>query len=125
MKQGIWFLAVGALASGIHLVMFWLLNEHWLPSMPPEISNSLAFLIAFSVSFLGHRFLSFPGARISMGASLVRFGLSALAGFLTNQIAFIALTRGTGLWPTTALAIALVLAAGQTYLLGRYWAFRR
>jgi putative flippase GtrA len=125
MKQGIWFLVVGGVASAVHLLVFWLLNEHWLPGIWPEVSNTLAFVLAFTFSFLGHRFLSFPDASVSIWVSLMRFGLSAIAGFFTNQLVFVVLTRWVGWWPTLALAVALVLAAAQTYLLGRYWAFRR
>ncbi|MBK6649588.1 MAG: GtrA family protein [Betaproteobacteria bacterium] len=125
MKQGIWFLIVGAVASAVHIFAFWLLNEYWLPGIWPEINNTLAFAVAFVFSFLGHRLLSFPDANVSVWVSLMRFGLSALAGFLTNQAVFMALTRWIGWWPTLALIVALVLAAAQTYLLGRYWAFRR
>ena len=125
MKQGVWFLVVGAVASLVHLLVFWLLNERWLTGIWPELSNTLAFLVAFLVSFVGHRSLSFPDATVSLLASLWRFGLSALAGFFTNQVVFIVLTRWAGWWPTGALLLALGLAAGQTFVLGRYWAFRR
>ncbi|MBP8018590.1 MAG: GtrA family protein [Hylemonella sp.] len=125
MKQGIWFLIVGAVASAVHIFSFCLLNEYWLPGIWPEISNTLAFAVAFAFSFLGHRLLSFPDASVSVWVSLMRFGLSALAGFCTNQVVFVVLTRWTGWRPSMALLVALVLAAAQTYLLGRYWAFRR
>ena len=125
MKQGIWFLLVGGVASVIHLLMFWLLNERCLTTAWPEVSNTLAFLVAFTFSFMGHRFLSFPDARVGLWVSLLRFGFSALAGFFTNQVVFMVLTRWAQWWPMLALGLALVLAAAQTFLLGRYWAFKR
>jgi putative flippase GtrA len=48
-----------------------------------------------------------------------------LAGFATNEGVFVLLLRGAGLPALAALLVALVAAAGQTFLLSRFWAFRR
>jgi len=95
------------------------------PYLWPEIANALGFCIAFFVSFAGHRLLSFKGAQTSVGTSLRRFAITAVAGFASNEICFALLLRALH-WPALlALFVALVLAAGQTYLLSRFWAFRR
>ncbi len=116
-----WFLAVGASAALTHLLVFELTRHQvW-----PELANALGFCVAFSVSFAGHRLLSFRDATTSVATSLRRFALTALAGFACNEIVFVVLLRWLG-WPALlALFVALVLAAGQTFLLSRYWAFRR
>ena len=45
--------------------------------------------------------------------------------FAANEGVFVLLLRGLG-WPSLeALFCALVFAAGQTFLLSRFWAFRR
>ena len=95
------------------------------PTLWPELANALGFCVAFVVSFAGHRFLSFTDAETSLWQSLRRFGVTALAGFAANELMFIALLRGLD-WPSwLSLFIALIFASAQTFLLSRFWAFRR
>ncbi len=116
-----WFLLVGAAAAATHMAVFSVVQ----PYLWPELANAVGFCIAFFVSFAGHRLLSFTDARTSVGTSLGRFALTALAGFASNEIAFTLLLRALH-WPALlALLAALLIAAGQTYLLSRFWAFRR
>lgn len=116
-----WFLAVGGSAALTHMAVFALAQGQMLA----ELANALGFLIAFFVSFAGHRLLSFKDAGTSVGTSLGRFAVTALAGFASNELVFMLLLRGLG-WPALlALFVALVFAAGQTFLFSRFWAFRR
>ena len=116
-----WFLAVGGTAAFTHMAVFALAQGQMLP----ELANALGFLSAFFVSFAGHRLLSFKDAGTSVGTSLGRFAVTALAGFASNELIFMLLLRGLG-WPALlALFVALVFAAGQTFLFSRFWAFRR
>lgn len=116
-----WFLAVGAAAALTHLLVFrWV--EPWLW---PELANAVGFSVAFTVSFAGHRLLSFQDAGTALLTSLRRFAVTALLGFASNELIFVLLLRGLN-WPSLpALVVALVAAAGQTFLLSRFWAFRR
>ena len=93
--------------------------------MWPELANALGFVVAFGVSFAGHRLLSFKDAGTSMATSLRRFGVTALAGFASNEIMFVVF-RCAG-WRCQACwrCFALVFAAAQTFVLSRFWAFRR
>ena len=116
-----WFLAVGGTAALTHMGVFALVQGHLLP----ELANALGFVIAFGVSFAGHRLLSFKDAATSVRTSLGRFAVTALAGFASNELVFALLLRVGGLPALVALLIALVLAAGQTFLFSRFWAFRR
>lgn len=118
---GLWFLAVGGAAALTHLGVF-ALTQHL---MWPELANALGFGVAFFVSFAGHRRLSFQDAGTSMATSLRRFAVTALAGFASNEAVFVLLLRGFQWAPLLALWVALVLAAGQTFVLSRFWAFRR
>ena len=119
--SSLWFLAVGGTAALIHMAVFALAQAQ----MWPELANALGFFIAFFVSFAGHRLLSFQDAGTSVGTSLGRFAVTALAGFASNEVVFVLLLRGLD-WPALlALFVALVFAAGQTFLFSRYWAFRR
>lgn len=120
-RTGFWFIAVGATAALTHAAVFALTRSQlW-----PELANALGFTVAFFVSFFGHRRLSFHDTSTTLWQSLPRFALSALAGFATNEAVFVALLRGLG-WPSAlALLCAMVAAAGQTFVLSRFWAFRR
>ena len=116
-----WFLAVGGAAALTHLLAFTLAQHQ----MWPELANALGFFIAFFVSFGGHRLLSFKDASTSVATSLARFTVTALAGFASNELVFVLLLRALG-WPAlAALVVALIFAAGQTFVLSRFWAFRR
>lgn len=120
-KSGLWFLATGSAAALTHMGVFALTQRH----MWPELANASGFLVAFFVSFGGHRLLSFRDANTTVTQSFQRFALTALAGFATNEALFVLLLRVAD-WPALlALLAALVLAAGQTFLLSRFWAFRR
>jgi putative flippase GtrA len=121
MRTGFWFLVVGASAAAVHMAVFMLTA----PLMWPELANAAGFAVAFVVSFAGHRFLSFADAQTSLWQSLRRFAATALAGFAANELMFIALLRGLD-WPDwLALFVALVFASAQTFVLSRFWAFRR
>ena len=116
-----WFLMVGGAAALTHLLVF-TLTQH---QMWPELANALGFCIAFFVSFAGHRLLSFKDAGTSVATSFGRFAITALAGFASNELVFVLLLRSLG-WPALlALFAALVFAAGQTFVLSRFWAVRR
>jgi putative flippase GtrA len=121
MHSGVWFLLVGSAAAATHMGVFALTKAHlW-----PELANAVGFCVAFGVSFAGHRRLSFQDADTSFWQSLRRFAATALAGFAANELMFVALLRGLHLPDWLALFFALVFASAQTFLLSRFWAFRR
>ena len=93
--------------------------------MLPELANATGFCVAFLVSFFGHRLLSFQDTTTPLLQSLRRFGVTAVAGFICNELVFMLMLRGFGWADMPALLLALVLAAGQTFLLSRFWAFAR
>ena len=116
-----WFLVVGGAAALTHMGVFALAQAH----MWPEVANALGFGVAFFVSFAGHRRLSFRDAATSVRTSFGRFLVTALAGFAANELVFMLLFRAFD-WPALlALFFALAFAAGQTFVLSRFWAFRR
>lgn len=116
-----WFLAVGGGAAATHMGVFALAQAH----MWPELANALGFVVAFFVSFSGHRLLSFKDAGTSVATSFRRFAVTALAGFASNEVVFVLLLRALELPSLLALFLALLFAAGQTFVLSRFWAFRR
>ena len=121
MNTGFWFLVVGSAAAATHMGVFELTKAYlW-----PELANAVGFCVAFVVSFAGHRRLSFQDAGTGFWQSLRRFAATALAGFVANELMFVALLRGLNLPDWLALFLALAFASVQTFLLSRFWAFRR
>ena len=124
MRTGFWFVLVGASAALTHMAVFTLVLL-LVPTLWPEIANVAGFLVAFLVSFVGHRRLSFQDASTSLMQSFVRFAATAVAGFMTNEAVFIVLFRVLGLPSWIALICGIVLSALQTFVLSRFWAFKR
>ena len=121
MRTAFWFLLVGSAAALTHMAVF-----AWVsPFMLPELANAAGFCVAFVVSFVGHRWLSFQDANTSLWQSLRRFGATALAGFASNELMFMLLLRVLDVPNLLALFVALVFASAQTFVLSRFWAFRR
>jgi len=120
-RTGLWFGVVGVAAALTHAAVFGLLKS----ALWPELANAAGFAVAFFVSFFGHRFLSFQDAGTGLWTSLRRFAATALLGFSVNEAVFVLLLLVFS-WPSwPALIAALVVAAGQTFVLSRFWAFRR
>ena len=124
MHSGFWFVLVGASAALTHMAVFTVVLL-LVPTLWPEIANVAGFLVAFLVSFVGHRRLSFQDAGTSLMQSFLRFAATAVAGFVTNETVFILLFRLLGLPTWVALISGIVFSAVQTFVLSRIWAFKR
>ena len=124
MHSGFWFVLVGASAALTHMAVFTVVLI-LVPTLWPELANVVGFLVAFFVSFLGHRRLSFQDAGTSLMQSFLRFAATAVAGFVTNETVFILLFRLLGLPTWVALISGIVVSAVQTFVLSRFWAFKR
>jgi putative flippase GtrA len=115
------FVLVGGVAAGVHYGVALGLNG--LLGVPPGWANPLAFASAFPVSYVGHRYFSFPDARQPHRLALPRFAAVAVSSFLGNQALLLALLHQLA-WPFwLALGTTLVTVAVATYALSRYWAF--
>ncbi|NNM52192.1 MAG: GtrA family protein [Pseudomonadales bacterium] len=125
MKQQLsWFVLVGMAASLTHyLVVLGLVGcADWHPLR----ANVMAFLIAFGVSYTGHRHLTFKAQAISHRQTLPRFFAVALASFLLNQGLFAYLLLARPQLPYfVSLGIVLVVVAVVTFVSSRLWAFRQ
>ena len=124
MHSGFWFVLVGASAAVTHMAVFTLVLL-LVPTLWPEIANVAGFLVAFLVSFVGHRRLSFQDAGTGLMQSFLRFAATAVAGFATNETVFIVLFRVLALPTWVALISGIVVSAVQTFVLSRFWAFKR
>lgn len=122
MSRLVGFLAVGASAAAVHEAAVLGLVETGL--LRPVVANVPAFLLAWGVSYFGHRRFSFePGAPHRQAAP--RFFAVSLLGFAANQTLYAALLHFTTLNYAVALFLTLVAVAVMTYALGRWWAFAK
>ena len=123
LQTGFWFVVVGSSAALIHLIVNGLSLDFL--RIQNELANALGFIVAFLVSFLGHRNLSFKDTSTQALQSFLRFGLTAFGGFCTNEIIFMLLFSGAKVDDWLSLIAGIVAAAVQTFLLSRFWAFKK
>ncbi|NYT65505.1 GtrA family protein [Alcaligenaceae bacterium] len=122
-KQIAWFVAVGCAAAATHWLAVVILVS--INNLAPLGANFIGWLVAFCVSFTGHYFLTFRQHATSVARAALRFfGVSAL-GFAVNELAYAWLLHHTTLPYDLLLALILMAIAVMTFVLGRYWAFRR
>lgn len=114
------FGCVGAVASALHLAVVAALVPL---GLAPAWANPVAFLVAFQVSYYGHRGWTF---RQEGGAAAYRrLFIVALAGFALNEAAYVPLLKNSPLDYRVALAAILLVQAGISFLIARRWVFHR
>jgi putative flippase GtrA len=122
-RQVSWFIAVGCAAAATHWVVAVACVE--VLRAAPLIANIVGWLVAFCVSFSGHYRLTFRHQAQAWHVAARRFFCVSAAGFAVNEIAYAWLLRRTTLRYDVLLALILVAIAVLTFLVSRFWAFRR
>jgi len=118
-RQLPWFAVFGIAASATHLIIA-LAAARYL-GWAPLAANTLAFVCALGVSYLGNAIVTFKVAPWR-GAAFARFCVLSLASFGLNQVIVSALTVRMG-WPFWAsLCVVLATVPPLTFLLARAWA---
>lgn len=92
--------------------------------MHPLYANIFAFVTAFGVSYLGHRFWTFGERVTSHVTSVTRFFGVAILSFVLNEFLFFLFLHFTALPYLLALFFVLIIVTPITFLLSRLWAFR-
>lgn len=115
------FVGVGSAAAAVHLGTVKMLVEAL--GWPPIASNVVGWGVAFVVSYLGHRSLTFSDQQAPRGQTLRRFFLVSATAFAVNELTYAALLAWTPLRYDVALFLVLVGVAVFTYLSSRHWAF--
>jgi len=115
------FISVGVSALLTHWLVVILLVS--VAGLPPLGANVIAFLVAFNVSYFGHRHLTFNASERSHRQTLPRFATVAASSFLVNEALYWLLLNFTPLRYDLAMLLVLGTVAGMTYLLGKFWAF--
>lgn len=118
-----WFVATGCAAALTHwLVAVACVRE---ASLAPLVGNLFGWLLAFGVSFLGHYHFTFRAQRGRWAAAAWRFFMVSALGFAINELAYAYFLRTTSIPYDLLLAMILIAMAILTFILGRFWAFRR
>lgn len=118
----IYFSGIGALSAAIHLlIVFYLVNYQ---EVQPLLANIFAFLTAFNVSYLGHKYLTFASLQHEKKLSLPHFfGVASSAGLL-NELLYFLLLRYSPVHYLISLIAVLGFVSIYSFLLSRYWACR-
>ena len=117
-----WFAVIGVLAAFTHYVIA--VGFERSAILNPEQANIAGFVLAFPVSYFGHRRFSFAGNVSSHRNTFPRFLSVALLGFLANQTLVISALKYTKLPFWFVLGFVMVFVAISTYILSKYWAFK-
>ena len=111
------FGGVGGLATLVHLSIAGVMFLIW-PTVSPFLANLVAFLVAFQVSFWGHRHFTFR-----RDGHMHRFFLLALGGFALNNGVLATLLAMSSLNGFIAIVVATFTVPMLVYLAARFWAF--
>lgn len=118
----LYYTGIGATSACVHLLV--VLNLVTYLNIQPLIANIFAFLIAFNVSFLGHKYLTFSKLQDEKQLSLPHFFLVASSAGILNECLYYLLLKYTHLNYMIALVLVLGLVSIYSYVLSRFWACR-
>ncbi|API87529.1 GtrA family protein [Francisella uliginis] len=121
-KQLSFFLLVGILASITNFVIVWILVE--LEIFRPLVANFFAFLIAFNVSYFGHRFLTFSTTTQSHKKAASQFFINVMIGLCLNEFIYYILLHLLKIQYLLALFITMGLVAIYTFIVSKFLIFK-
>lgn len=112
------FLVVGGIATATHLLVASLVLTIY-PALSPYAANSVAFFVAFMVSFYGHRYITFKTR-----GSKSRFLIVSIGGFLGNNAILTVCLKLLAINALASVVIATACVPILTYLASLLWAFK-
>jgi putative flippase GtrA len=118
----LYFIGIGSSAAGIHLFTVFVL-VHFL-HIQVLIANILGFLIAFNISFVGHKHLTFSQLHDQKILRFPHFFLVASTGGILNETLYFLLLRHTTLNYMFALTLVLACVSIYSVTISRLWACR-
>lgn len=112
---------VGGLATLTHMGVVAYLTLF--TSFHPVLSNTVAFLVAFSVSAAGHIFFTF---RVAKGRkrALAKFFIVAITALLLSNLLLALMLTAEAIPPYVSQLFAILFVPIVTYAASRFWAFR-
>ena len=123
LSQMMRFSVVGLSSTVVHFTCVILLVEF--EALKPLTANIIAFLVAFLVSFFGHRYWTFADTTRSFRHTLPRFLSIAIMSFIINESLYWYLLHIQNMYYPVALIIVLAAVSVFTFTLSKLWAFRQ
>lgn len=121
-QQILFFSGIGGSAALAHLLVVLNLVSHF--DIEPLVANIIAFFIAFNISYLGHKHLTFSQLENQKQLSLPHFFLVASSAGILNEVLYFLLLNYTSIHYLLALIVVLGLVAIYSFFLSRFWACR-
>lgn len=113
---------VGIAAALTHYAVAVGLQAYAIASVP--WANCIGFMLAFPVSYIGHRHWSFNGRHLAHRQTLPRLFIVSVTGFFANQFLVLSAMHYLG-WPFwLILGLVMALIASSMFLLSKYWVFQ-
>lgn len=122
LRQLIRFGMVGATAATVHFSLVIFFVE--IGQLQPLVANVIGFVVAFQVSYWGHRYWTFHGTSALHRVALPKLLLVASSGFAANESLFYLFTVSLNLPYPIALFIILSILPIINFTLGKFWVFR-
>ena len=120
-QQVIIFALVGIIAAVVHLnTVIFLVQFNWVNN--PLIANIYAFILAFQVSYFGHRYITFKGTKAAHNAAYLKLIILQIINFSLNESLFYVLMRYLP-YPIALLFVLSVLPI-FTFIISKLWVFR-
>jgi putative flippase GtrA len=113
---------VGCAAACVHFSVLVFLVEIGL--LKPLSANIIAFFVAFSVSYSGHRYWTFNAKQVQHRVAFTKLLLVQLTNLATNEGLFYIFLTYFNLPYPVALLIVLVTLPIFTFSLSKWWVFR-
>ncbi|MBH3341405.1 GtrA family protein [Pseudomonas mendocina] len=114
------FTLVGITATGVHILVLWLLISH--AGLSTLLANLFAFMTAFGISFAGNYIWTFsaPGQPYK---AVRRFLLISGTAFVTNSLLLAWLLSTKWLAPIHAALFCAAAIPAITFVASRLWGF--
>jgi putative flippase GtrA len=120
--QLIRFGIVGSCAAAVNiLIVIWSVQNF---GVQPLLANIFAFLVAFNISYIGHRYWSFANATLQHRTSVPRFLLIAVTSFALNEGLFYIFLSLLDWYYVWALLLTLLIVPLFTFVFSKIWAFK-
>lgn len=113
---------VGVSAGAVHFSVVVFFVEMSL--LKPLFANIIAFMIAFQVSYSGHRYWTFRGTVTDHRVAFPKLFLVSTLTFFANESLFYVFMSYFQLPYQVALLIVLTILPITTFALSKFWVFR-
>jgi len=121
-KQIVAFLIIGVLASITNMLIVFLLVHF--DFLIPLMANVIAYLIAFNVSYFGHRAFTFLQSTQPHKTAVVKFFINVMIGLGLSEILYYIFLHILYVNYLIALFITMVLVAVYTFISSKILIFK-